>query len=167
MIPNNQKEDKGLSKDKLYDNNGIGGHTMNELLQQEEIYNQIPFTHQRALEFGLEINQYILNRNMKHVGVRITYKGILIYQYLMENKKEDTWLKRKEKTVLESGHSSLYVFYHQEDYSHMLNHDDYAVCGGGFPILENGQCVGAICVSGLPHEDDHGLIIQTLEKRRG
>ncbi|MGN1386812.1 MAG: heme-binding protein [Bacillus sp. (in: firmicutes)] len=33
-----------------------------------------------------------------------------------------------------------------------MKDERYAICGGGFPIIVNGETVGAICVSGLPHE---------------
>ena len=38
----------------------------------------------------------------------------------------------------------------------ILDAANYAACGGGFPLrLKNGCVVGAICVSGLPHLQDH------------
>ena len=72
------------------------------------------------------------------------------------------WLKRKERTVLESGHSSYYTFFHQDDYPWMKDNDLYTLGGGGFPINEKGEIVGAICVSGLKHNEDHQLIVDTL-----
>ena len=32
----------------------------------------------------------------------------------------------------------------------------------GFPINEKGEIVGTICVSGLKHNEDHQLIVDTL-----
>ena len=82
----------------------------------------------------------------------------------MNGKTSETWLNRKEKTVLESKHSSLYVFYNQDNYSHMLNNDNYAVCGGGFPLIVNNEVKGTFIISGLSHEEDHQLIIDALRK---
>ncbi|MNN92681.1 hypothetical protein D3C81_2109980 [compost metagenome] len=53
-----------------------------------------------------------------------------------------------------------------EDESYLqLTHDkSYGLSGGGFPINENGEIKGCICVSGLEHEQDHQLIVDALTK---
>lgn len=122
------------------------------------------WNHEFALEFGLRVQQMIKNKKLKAVGIRITYKDLLIFQYLMDGKKEDTWLKRKERTVLESGCSSYEVFLNKDQYSSWIDNDNYAICGGGYPIIENENCVGAICVSGLKHDEDHQLIVDVLKE---
>ena len=122
------------------------------------------WNHEFALEFGLRVQQMIKNKKLKAVGIRITYKDLLIFQYLMDGKKEDIWLKRKERTVLESGCSSYEVFLNKDQYSSWIDNDNYAICGGGYPIIENGNCVGAICVSGLKHDEDHQLIVDILKE---
>ena len=66
----------------------------------------------------------------------------------MDGKKEDVWLKRKVRTVLESGHSSYYTFLHQDQYTDWIDNDCYAVGGGGFPIIENNKVVGVITKNG-------------------
>lgn len=135
-----------------------------EVVNQEQTLVFKEFTHDFGLRFGLEIINYIQSHHLKSVGVRIVYKDLLVFQYLMDGKKEDMWLKRKARTVLESGHSSYYTFLHQDQYASWVNHDDYAVGGGGFPIIENNKVVGAICVSGLKHDEDHLLIVNTLKR---
>lgn len=135
-----------------------------DVIKQEQTLIFQKFTHDFGLRFGLEIINYIQSNNLKSVGVRIIYKDLLVFQYLMDGKKEDIWLKRKERTVLESGHSSYYTFLHQDQYAAWVGHDDYAVGGGGFPIIENNEVVGAICVSGLKHDEDHLLIVDTLKR---
>lgn len=45
---------------------------------------------------------------------------------------------------------------------------DYAVAGGGFPILlASGVRVGAVIVSGLPQREDHKLIVEVLAEFLG
>lgn len=122
------------------------------------------FSHELALQFGFKVQQHIKQNQLKAVGIRIHYKGLLVFQYVMDGKKEDNWLKRKERTVLESGKSSYEVFLNQNHYSTWINDDKYAICGGGYPIIENGECVGAICVSGLKHDEDHQLIVDVLKE---
>ena len=43
---------------------------------------------------------------------------------------------------------------------HRWNNDDYAVCGGGYPLIVNDELKGCFCVSGLAHDEDHDLIVQ-------
>jgi uncharacterized protein (UPF0303 family) len=38
--------------------------------------------------------------------------------------------------------------------------------GGAFPIRIGAQVVGIITVSGLQHEEDHRLVVATIEKWR-
>ena len=43
-----------------------------------------------------------------------------------------------------------------------------ACCGGGFPLtVKNAGVIGTICVSGLPHLEDHKLIVDALEQYLG
>ena len=40
----------------------------------------------------------------------------------------------------------------------------YVIRGGGFPLyLENGTFVGALCISGLQHQEDHKLAVEALQ----
>ncbi|WP_028041873.1 heme-binding protein [Candidatus Stoquefichus massiliensis] len=135
-----------------------------KVIKQEQEFSFQHFTHEFGLKFGLEVINYIQSHQLKSVGIRIIYKDLLIFQYLMDGKKEDVWLKRKVRTVLESGHSSYYTFLHQDQYTDWIDNDCYAVGGGGFPIIENNKVVGAICVSGLKHDEDHQLIVDILRK---
>ncbi len=42
---------------------------------------------------------------------------------------------------------------------------EYACCGGGFPLnIKKAGVVGTICVSGLPHLEDHQLIVDSLRE---
>lgn len=121
------------------------------------------FKHHDALAIAQNILK-INNGQCNKLGIRITYEGLVVFQYLMDDRKNDIWLLRKEKTVIDSGHSSLYVFMNKDKYHHLLNDEHYAVCGGGYPIIEDNQCKGAICVCGLQHDQDHALIMEALDQ---
>lgn len=124
------------------------------------------FTNKNALDFGLNVLDIVEKENLKNVRIRVKYNGDIVFQYLMDGKKGEEWLNRKENTVMKSGHSSLYVFEHSDDYSYMLDNDDYAVCGGGYPLIVNNELKGCFCVSGLDHLDDHNLIVRALKEVR-
>ncbi|MGD1016405.1 MAG: heme-degrading domain-containing protein [Roseiarcus sp.] len=74
------------------------------------------------------------------------------------------WIRRKRNTVLRLWRSSyrvgrsLALSGETQEAAHALPLADYAVHGGGFPLLLQGVgCIGAITVSGLPQRDDHTL----------
>lgn len=82
----------------------------------------------------------------------------------------DLWLRRKQNTVLEFCKSSFEVKYMMERFGQTLTsryglpHEDYAAMGGGFPIAVEGVgIVGAVAVTGLPEETDHGLGVAGLQ----
>lgn len=130
--------------------------------EQEVVFTE--FTHELGCKIAQRIIEKVKEHQLKSVGVRILLDDLLVFQYLMDGKTEDNWLKRKEKTVLDSGHSSLYVFFHQDEYSDWINDEHYAVCGGGFPIIVKGEVRGVIGVSGLKHDEDHALLTETIRE---
>ena len=81
----------------------------------------------------------------------------------------DESVKRKVRLVMRVGHSSFYVGQWLKSESKrieevlLLLEGDYAPHGGCFPIIVKGTgLVGTITVSGLPQEDDHHLVIETI-----
>ena len=137
---------------------------MIDVVSQEKRFVFTKFTHEDAFQFGLKVLEVVKEEGLKNVRIRVTCDNDIVFQYLMNDKNGEMWLNRKEKTVMESGHASLYVFQNQNQYKHMLDNDEYAVCGGGFPLIINGEVRGTLITSGLDHEDDHMLIIKALEK---
>ncbi|MCL2559427.1 MAG: heme-binding protein [Turicibacter sp.] len=139
--------------------------TKEMVLEQESrlVFDQ--FTHADAWAIAEEILAVIQRGGFDPVRIRVTYRENLVLSYLMDGKDDSLWPVRKEKTVIASGHSSLYTFLEMENneaYKQWMADESYAVCGGGFPIKEAGVVVGAICVSGLEHTLDHQVIIDAL-----
>ena len=66
-------------------------------------------------------------------------------------------------TVERYQHSTYYVFLDQEE-RHVYDENDstIAICGGGFPLFIKDELRGCVIVSGLAHDEDHQLIINTL-----
>ncbi|WP_430612614.1 heme-binding protein [Enterococcus sp. DIV0876] len=139
-----------------------------ELLDQERRLQFTYFDNDFALQIAAEINDYVTKTYSKPVGIKITHRGLPVLRFLMNGRKESPWLERKETTVLDSGHSSLYTFYQKEQnplFAQWEHDSRYAICGGGFPIMEKGIVTGAICVSGLDHMEDHQIIVHVLTKK--
>ena len=93
------------------------------------------FTNNDALKFGLKVLEIVEKEELKNVRIRVKYDGDIVFQYLMDGKKGEEWLNRKENTVMESDHSSMYVFEHADEYLYMQDNDNYVVCGGGYPVV--------------------------------
>ncbi len=136
------------------------------VIKQEEQLRFKKFNNRDALTIAMSIIERAENEGLKPIGIKVVYNGSLIFHYLMDGKNDSPWLDRKVKTVLESGHCSLYTYYHyeeKEEYQIWAKSEEYAVCGGGFPIIEGDEVKGAFCVSGLDHMEDHCMITEALE----
>ncbi|MGL9731001.1 heme-binding protein [Enterococcus sp. DIV0756] len=141
--------------------------TIEELVRQEKQLQFEGFDHELALAITLEIIDEVKRNFDKPVGIRVYYEDKTVVHYLMNGRKTSPWLDRKVKTVLESRHSSLYPFLlsgSHEEFAKWVDDPTHAICGGGFPIIVQGELKGAICVSGLDHLADHQIIINVLER---
>ena len=82
----------------------------------------------------------------------------------------DHWVRRKTAVVYRFHRSSFYMGVScrmkgiglAERFT--LDREDYAAHGGSFPIRVRGVgLVGTVTVSGLPQEEDHRLVVATLD----
>lgn len=141
-------------------------NNLEEVLAEEAALQFEDFDSDIALDIAFKINEKIKQEQLDGVGIQVYFEDKVILHYLTKGRKESPWLERKCRTVLESGHSSLYTFYTVEEeplFQEWAKSDQYAICGGGFPILIKDEVKGAICVSGLSHLEDHRLIVETLK----
>lgn len=128
-------------------------------------------TQEEMLRLGLTI----VENNKKFEGplavlIKINEKEIFSYYPDGTGEFHKKWLNRKANMVHMREMSTLRAFLElekvQEDLQRdwLLNPDEYAACGGGFPIrLENGCVIGSVCVSGLPHLSDHRAVVEGIE----
>lgn len=137
--------------------------------KQEELYQFDRFTRGDALRLGLKLNENA-QEYPDPVAIEITLNGLAVFCYFPEGTTADNalWLRRKRASVdlmqMSSLHFAAWLEANSETLeTRKLDPREYAACGGGFPILLRGTgAVGSICVSGLPHLDDHRLIVDTL-----
>ena len=141
-----------------------GNHpNKNDILKQEKL---------RFKAFNQNIARQIIQQIIeaakeydKPFASRIIYKDKVIVEY---NELENTlWLNRKEKVCHETKHSSYYIFLDNMQshfYDYMINDESYGICGGSFPLYENDEFVGSITFTGFRPQEDHGVIVQVLEK---
>lgn len=143
---------------------------LNYYKQEEKLYEFDSFSREDALKLGLKIHE-IAKQYPDPVASEITINGLVVFRYFPEGTISDSsdWLQRKRNSVDLMHMSSLGFLAYLEHYGaaledRKLDPNDFAACGGGFPIMIKGTgMIGSICVSGLPnHEDDHQLIVDSL-----
>ena len=79
------------------------------------------------------------------------------------------WLERKKNTVLKSRRSSLRCGLEAEAAGSLEpwqeDEELYVIRGGGYPIWrQDGTFVGALCISGLHHEEDHRMAAEAVRR---
>ncbi|MDD3347535.1 heme-degrading domain-containing protein [Oscillibacter sp.] len=133
------------------------------------------FSNEDALTLGLKIIEKAKQRGVA-VAIDITVNGTELFHYTMQgaNARNAMWIKRKQNMVQVSQISSLHAgqFLESEGKDQWknwrLNDTDYTCLGGGFPILLKGTgVIGAVACSGLPHEEDHRLLVDSISDLLG
>jgi len=141
-----------------------------EIIKQEELLRFEHFSNEDALEVGMLLIEEAKKRNVP-VAIDIIVNGYKVFRYGFQgtNPHNDMWLRRKMNTVNTVHKSSLQVFTILEQTGGNLEEDwfldpmEYACMGGGFPIYIKGTgIIGCIGVSGLPHFEDHQVIVDAL-----
>ena len=147
-----------------------------EVVAQEERLQFASFSHDDAWMLGSRLRERALER-----GQAITIDIALGEQRLFHcalpgtSAHNDVWIERKKRTVREFGASSYLVGLrfpildnHTLEAAPWMDPRQFAGHGGGFPLAIRGVgVVGTIAVSGLPHEVDHGLIVEALSEHLG
>ena len=131
-------------------------------MEQNQI-NFNEFLHMDAFNIGVNALMIVKERKLRRIGIRIMLENKLVFQFLMDGKNEDNYLKGKENVVIKTGKSSMFVYEHQNDYQDLLNDSNYCVSGGALPIMINGELRGSISISGMTQELDHALAQEVLE----
>ena len=81
----------------------------------------------------------------------------------------DEWVKRKVRLVYRFGHSSFYMGQLLKskgksiEQAYLVSESEFAPHGGCFPIIVmNTGMIGTVTVSGLPQEEDHKLVVESI-----
>lgn len=130
----------------------------------------VRFDSDTALELGMRFVDAARAQRVK-VTIDINRNGHQLFHYACEGTSPDNdqWVIRKSRIVNRFNMSSYRMFLHlanqektiEERYG--LTFSDYAPRGGSFPItVRQAGVIGAITVSGLPHEEDHRFLVSVL-----
>ncbi len=141
----------------------------NELKEEETKYVFEKFGKEDALTLGLKLVKLARIREAD-MAIAVTVNGTVWFSCLVGNatKSNVQMVERKRNTVeLMEMSSYRYGLYLQlrgqtlEDRG--LSAADYTDKGGGFPIrIRDTGVIGTVCVSGLPHAEDHTIIAEAL-----
>lgn len=142
------------------------------ILQQEQELRLDTFTNKQAYQFGVYMaDKLYANRMELAISIR-KMNGAIIFQHLTESAtmNNQNWLRRKFNTAAYMEKSSYAAFLSAQigdkDLTfYGLTNADYALMGGAFPIrLKSGEIAAIAIASGLPHEQDHAFIVDSLRE---
>lgn len=145
-----------------------------DILKKQEEKLQFPeFSHEEVWKLGSFMVEYAKkNEIVIAVSIRMN-NGCTVFQYCPDGTGalNQKWMERKFNTVRLTGHASLLTALEWEaenqfPETHGLVAEDYAICGGGFPIYVKGnRCsVGAVIASNLFHIADHEFVVNCLKE---
>lgn len=139
------------------------------LKQQEQELCFSSFDLEDAYTLGTMLREAGKNES-EPIAVRVVLDDLTVYQSFLPGTglSNSQWMDRKYATVYHSRHSSLRAAVERElggvREPWQSDEEQFAFCGGGFPLVVDGKFRGAAIVSGLPHLDDHRCLIDTLEE---
>jgi uncharacterized protein (UPF0303 family) len=116
-----------------------------------------------------KIGQKLVAAAPAPIAIRIVVADRVLFAASLDGTSADNalWLDLKLNAVKHFGRSSLWLHHNLRAKGKVLTEIPagrlpMADHGGGFPIRIGTQTLGGIGVSGLPQEEDHRLIVQTL-----
>ena len=145
------------------------------LNQQEDMLKFDTFTNKEAFELGTRMAQKVYDAGQSLAIGIFNVAGMAVYQHVTPGATVNNtlWMRRKFNTVMNRERSSLWFTVTSEMRgkdlaAHVLDTNDYALVGGGFPIrLKTGELVAVAVVSAFPHYEDHQSIVVALAEYLG
>lgn len=147
-------------------------------VKEEETYQFPSFSRNDVWELGCDLVESCRERGGS-LAAEIYIGDVMVFRYYPEGTGafHEMWLNRKRNTVRVLEKSSMRVAAELAMSGQTMEGDmllplqDYADCGGGFPLrMKNGCIFGFAGVSGMADTVDHGALIDGLDRffrRRG
>ncbi len=140
------------------------------LLQEEQELQFTFFNETTAWQLGTQMAEHAMRENLP-ITIDITRGQHQLFHASMPGTAADNdeWVKRKVRLVNRFGHSSFYMGQMLKskgksiEQNYLISESEFAAHGGCFPIIVKGTgMVGTITVSGLPQEEDHKLVVESI-----
>lgn len=115
-------------------------------------------------------------RNGRAVTIDITVGGQQLFHAALPGTSPDNdqWVARKNRVVGRFFRSSYYIAKLLEfreksiEEGYGLSSMDFAPFGGAVPVTVKGAgVIGTITVSGLPHQEDHAMVVEAIRRHLG
>jgi len=145
---------------------------LKNLLEQEQELQFTRFNESTAWQLGTQMVGRAMRDNLP-ITIDITRGQHQLFHYSMSGTAADNdeWVKRKVRLVNRFGHSSFYMGQKLKqkgktiEESYLIPESEFAAHGGCFPIIvKDTGMVGTITVSGLPQEEDHKLVVESIRE---
>src|SRR5690349_9802371 len=143
---------------------------LKQLLQEEQELQFASFNEVTSWQVGSQLVERSMRERLA-VTIDITRGEQQLFHASLPGTSADNdeWIRRKVRLVYRFGHSSLYMNQllkrkgRSLEEAYFLPQAKYGPFGGSFPVLITGSgMIGTITVSGLPQEDDHRLVVETI-----
>lgn len=143
---------------------------LQKLLQEEQELQFTHFNETTAWQIGSQMTELAMRENLP-VTIDITRGEHQLFHASMLGTAADNdeWVKRKVRLANRFSHSSFYMgqlLKHKGktiEQSYLIPESEFAAHGGCFPVIVKGTgMVGTITVSGLPQEEDHKLVVESI-----
>ncbi|MBL8101957.1 MAG: heme-degrading domain-containing protein [Anaerolineales bacterium] len=141
-----------------------------KLLQEEQELQFISFNESTAWQIGSQMVEHAMRENIP-ITIDIQRGEHQLFHASMPGTAADNdeWVKRKVRLVNRFGHSSFYMGQLLKskgksiEESFLIPESEFAAHGGCFPIIVKGTgMIGMITVSGLPQEEDHKFVVESI-----
>jgi len=148
------------------------GDLLKQLLEEEQELQFAGFNEETAWNLGTQMVEQCMKDGLP-VTIDITLGQRQLFHVSLRGASADNdeWVKRKVRLAYRFGHSSFYIGQSLKsngktiEEAYLLLESEYAPHGGCFPIIVKGTgMVGTVTVSGLPQEEDHKLVVQSIRK---
>ena len=143
---------------------------LSTLLQQEQELQFTYFNELTTWQIGSQMVERAMRENLPiTIDIMRGQQQLFHYSMLGTSADNDEWVKRKVRLVNRFGHSSFYMgqlLKHKGktiEQSYLIPESGFAAHGGCFPIIiKDTGMVGTITVSGLPQEEDHKFVVESI-----
>lgn len=143
-----------------------------QLTAEQESLQFARFAFDDALAIGLDLVE-TARREGKAIAIDVTISGQQLFHAALPGTSPDNdqWIARKNRVVGRFFKSSYFIAKLLESQEksieavYGLPERDYAASGGAVPVSIVGSgVIGTITVSGLPHQEDHAMVVAAIRR---
>jgi uncharacterized protein (UPF0303 family) len=140
-------------------------------VEAEEAELRFPsFSNEDAIALGAAIAERARGRSLAvTVDIRRAAQQLFHLALAGTTADNDQWIIRKSRVVERFGHASFLIGLRLKlaglsiEEKYCVSSLEYSPHGGSFPITIQGTgLVGSVTVSGLPQEEDHALVVESI-----